>query len=392
MNLDEQLRQSLATLTDRLREEAEKQVSEATEALVASAEAEQAAAVAKAAADARAIAEQAAAEMLANAEERALRQGREQGMAEGRQLGRNESLEEGLRRGRGEGLAEAEERVRGARDEGYATGLVEGRKDGHAAGLEEGREQGRNEGFEKGLEEGQARGRQLGREEGLSEGRAEGRNEGLAEGRTEGIELGLARARQDASAQRQADSLAAAASMPETDTGERLLESLRLIDDAGSLSSILDALTTSASRESARVGVLLVTGDQLRSWRFVGFGSALDEASGVELSVAESGVIGEAVRTRGIAFGDSANASGTPSFANLPPGRQMLAVPVAFSGQVVAVLYADQGSDQEGGDETLSVHTLDALARHAARCLESVTAVRAVQLATGGARLGAGTP
>jgi hypothetical protein len=173
--------------------------------------------------------------------------------------------------------------------------------------------------------------------------------------------------------------------MPEIDTGERLLESLRLIDDAGSLSSILDALTTAASRESARVSVLLVAGDRLRSWRSVGFGSALDEASGVELSAAESGVIGEAMRTRATARADSASARGMPSFADLPPSRQMLAVPVTLGGQVVAVLYADQGSGAVGVNETLSASALDALARHAARCLESVTAVRTVQLATGGA-------
>jgi len=377
MNLDELLRQKLTNLADRLREEAATHVSEATEALVASAEAAQAAAVATAAADARAIAEQAAAEMLASTEKWALQQGREEGTAEGRQLGRNEGLEEGLRRGREEGLAEAEERVRGARDEGLAAGLAEGRAEGHAAGLAEGCE----EGHVAGLAEGRAEGRA----EGLAEGRAEGRAEGFAEGRTEGIELGLARARQDASAQRQAESLAAAAAMPEIDTGERLLESLRLIDDAGSLSSILDALTTAASRESARVSVLLVAGDRLRSWRSVGFGSALDEASGVELSAAESGVIGEAMRTRATARADSASARGMPSFADLPPSRQMLAVPVTLGGQVVAVLYADQGSGAVGVNETLSASALDALARHAARCLESVTAVRTVQLATGGA-------
>ena len=377
MNLDELLREQLTSLTDRLREEAARQVSEATEALVASAAAEQAVAVAKAAADARAVAEQAAAEMLATTEQRAREEGRKQGIAEGRQLGRDEGLEkgraagleEGLGRGREEGHAEAEDRVRQARE------------DGEAAGMATGLEQGRKEGFETGLEEGRARGR----EDGLSQGREESRAEGLADGRAEGIEVGLARARQEASAQRQAESLAAAASLPGSDSGERLVEGLRLIDDASSLSSILNALTTSASRELPRVSVLLVTGDRLRSWRFVGFGSTLDESSAVELPIAQAGVIEEAVRTQSVALGNSSDEGGAPSFADLPPGRQMLAVPVALGGHVVAVLYADQGPDQEVGDGAVVwAHTLDALARHTARCLESVTAVRTVQLATGG--------
>jgi hypothetical protein len=65
----------------------------------------------------------------------------------------------------------------------------------------------------------------------------------------------------------------------------------------------------------------------------------------------------------------------------LPGGRELLAVPVQMSGQVVAVLYADQGA--EGPSQTLAWPSrLELMARHAARCLEAITAFRAAQVLT----------
>jgi hypothetical protein len=69
----------------------------------------------------------------------------------------------------------------------------------------------------------------------------------------------------------------------------------------------------------------------------------------------EGGPIGEAARTNAIASGD---------------GR--LAVPIAMSGQVVAVLCADQGSDT----------TIEVMASYAARCLEALTAFKAARALT----------
>ncbi len=63
----------------------------------------------------------------------------------------------------------------------------------------------------------------------------------------------------------------------------------------------------------------------------------------------------------------------------------MLAVPIPLSGQVVAVLYADQAADEaarDGHPESLVVWPaiLEVLARHATRSLEATTAFRAAQL------------
>jgi hypothetical protein len=67
----------------------------------------------------------------------------------------------------------------------------------------------------------------------------------------------------------------------------------------------------------------------------------------------------------------------------------MLAVPIPMSGQVVAVLYADQAADAATRDrhaESLVVWPaiLEVLVRHATRCLETTTAFRAAQLLTVG--------
>ena len=46
---------------------------------------------------------------------------------------------------------------------------------------------------------------------------------------------------------------------------------------------MLDALAGSAAREASRVAVLLVRGDGLRAWRFVGFGLAYDAAKDIDV-------------------------------------------------------------------------------------------------------------
>jgi hypothetical protein len=150
------------------------------------------------------------------------------------------------------------------------------------------------------------------------------------------------------------------------------------------LSEILDTLASCAGREAKRIGILLVRHGQLRGWRFIGFGPGLDERTDYELRSGDAGVIADAARTGLTASADSATPLSTPVFAELPPGREVLALPVPMSGQVVAVLYADQGP-AEVSDAALRVAwpaMLEVMARHAARCLEAITAFRAAQVLT----------
>jgi hypothetical protein len=183
--------------------------------------------------------------------------------------------------------------------------------------------------------------------------------------------------------------------LAKADASERLSDAIHAMDRARSLSEILDTLAGSARREAARVSVLLVRGSQLRAWRFIGFGPKLDEATQYEIPVMDAGIIGDAVRSGAPVSRDGLSTgahTSAPFFAELPPGRAAVALPVPMSGQVVAVLYADQGpGDDDNADDAADAAdvaapavpswpaSLEVMVRHAARCLEAVTAYRSAQ-------------
>ena len=166
---------------------------------------------------------------------------------------------------------------------------------------------------------------------------------------------------------------------------ERLIDAVRALDRARTLGDILETLVSCAGHEAARAGVLLVSGRQLRGWRFIGFGPAFENASTIVVPLDEAGIIAEAIRA------DAAISSGTsdhvlaPAFAALASGRESLAVPVTMSGEVIAVLYADQGSADDGEQQPSPMTwpgTIEVMARHAARCLEAATAIKAMRVLT----------
>ena len=92
------------------------------------------------------------------------RQWYRQGRAEGIEQGRVEGVEQGIERGRAEGVEQGIER-------GRAEGVEQGIERGRAEGVEQGIERGRAEGVEQGIE----RGRAEGIEQGIERGRAEER-------------------------------------------------------------------------------------------------------------------------------------------------------------------------------------------------------------------------
>lgn len=198
-------------------------------------------------------------------------------------------------------------------------------------------------------------------------------HERLTAARTEDRDLARTEALELARAEREAADLGG---------GLRLLEAIRALDRARSLSETLDTLAGCAGREAARVAVLLVRGDLLRGWRFVGFGADLDGAANFEAPLAVAGVIGDAVRTGAAASTDSAVQTLPPPFGALPPGCETLALPVAVGEHVVAVLYADQGAHAAERGMSWPV-ALEIMTRHAARSLEAMTACRAAQIFQG---------
>jgi hypothetical protein len=229
--------------------------------------------------------------------------------------------------------------------------------------------------------------RELARVQALVEGRAQGWEDGREHGRFEGREeaeqasrAAIEEAEQASRTALEAAVAAARAELPppvaDTAAVERLLDGMRAIDRSTSLGGVLQALADAAVRESSRVAVLLVRGEMLRRWTFVGFPgdpAALD----VELTLADAGLIGDAVRSR------SASTSGSsPAFAD--PAVNPLAVPLAVAGEVVAILYVDDGGGPGAAPAGGSARVVqEALARHAARALESIVALKAARFLSG---------
>jgi hypothetical protein len=170
---------------------------------------------------------------------------------------------------------------------------------------------------------------------------------------------------------------------------ERLLAAVRALDHTRSLSETLDSLAGAAGQEASRAAVLIVRGDRLRGWRLVGFGPQSGDARSIDLSLDEAGVVAAALRS-GQACITSAQSPAPAKIGVLPPNRVGLAVPVVVGGQAVAVVYADDVAEREIKDvaereikEDARVpspwpEVVEILARHAARCLEALTAQKAV--------------
>ena len=156
----------------------------------------------------------------------------------------------------------------------------------------------------------------------------------------------------------------------------RLLESVRGLDGATTLGEVLDALALAAAREAARAAVVVLRNDRIQGWRMSGFGARDSQPKSIDLSLAESGVIGLAVgAARVVTTRDSESAGVGPGFETLPPDRMGLAVPVIVGGRVVAIVYADAVTldGHERHVPSSWPELIEVLARHAGRCLEALT-------------------
>lgn len=157
----------------------------------------------------------------------------------------------------------------------------------------------------------------------------------------------------------------------------RLLESIRGLDGATSLSEVLDALALAAAREAARAAVVVLRADRIQGWRMSGFGPRDAQPKSIDLALAESGVIGLAIgAARPVTTRDSQTAAIGPGFETLPSDKMGLAVPVIVGGRVVAVVYADAVSINGHHERPVPSgwpELIEILARHAGRCLEALT-------------------
>jgi len=164
---------------------------------------------------------------------------------------------------------------------------------------------------------------------------------------------------------------------------EHLLDLVRRLDRAATLSQVLDGLAEYGASEAGRTALFVVEGQRLRLWRVVGLDGAAPPPEPFSIAADESGVLSDVIQS-GL---PKATPGGTderpwaPSLTalGLGAGRVGLALPVAVGGRVVAVLCADEGFE---GRSTPSAwpELLEVAARHAGRCLEALTAARAASL------------
>lgn len=156
----------------------------------------------------------------------------------------------------------------------------------------------------------------------------------------------------------------------------RLLDSVRGLDGATTLSEVLDALALAAHREAARAAVVVLRGERINGWKLYGFGPRDSQPKLIDLPLADSGVIGLAIgAARAVTTRDSQSAAAGPGFEKIPADRMGLAVPVVVGARVVAVVYADAVT-LDGHERPVPSswpELIEVLARHAGRCLEALT-------------------
>jgi hypothetical protein len=149
-----------------------------------------------------------------------------------------------------------------------------------------------------------------------------------------------------------------------------LLDAVRALDEASSLTEILERLSEQAARHTPRSAVLLAQNGHIRGWRWAGVPG---EATTLELPLEDRGVVATAARTGLPQWA----ASPAPSSVVLAPhreGRAGVAVPVLLDKQVVAVLYGDDDLEDAPAVPESWPEFVEVLARHAGRCFEAMTA------------------
>ncbi len=166
----------------------------------------------------------------------------------------------------------------------------------------------------------------------------------------------------------------------------RLARSIRRLDDARSLTEVLDTLADALRDEAPRTVILLMKGTHAQAWQPSGFPAGHDRALQA-IDGSTGGVIGRAVVNADVSF-DHSERGAEPlatglAFAEVPSGHSALAVPLMVGGRIAAVVYADDVGDV-GPVEGSWPAVVEVLVRHAGRCLESLTARRAAAPAVAG--------
>jgi antitoxin component of RelBE/YafQ-DinJ toxin-antitoxin module len=163
---------------------------------------------------------------------------------------------------------------------------------------------------------------------------------------------------------------------------ERLLDAFRRLDQATTLTALIDTLAEAAAGEMTRSAVFVVRGREVRGWRVAGFSDAPADVRLLSVTLDAAAAIGVCVRSKArVEITPSTFAgAGDLAFLAAADAASGLAMPVTLGGETAAVIYGDDGG---AGGPAGWRETIEILARHASRCLEAQTAIRAARLAPG---------
>ncbi|MEO5823013.1 MAG: hypothetical protein ABIT71_21115 [Vicinamibacteraceae bacterium] len=179
----------------------------------------------------------------------------------------------------------------------------------------------------------------------------------------------------------EAASLRAAADQGSLAAMERLLDAFRRLDQATTLTALIDSLAEAAASETTRSAVFVVRGRDVRGWRIAGFTDPPADVRLVSVSLDAAGAIGVCVRSKSrVEISPATFADGHLGFMAAADAAAGLAMPVTLGGETAAVIYGDDGG---AGGPAGWRETIEILARHASRCLEAQTAIRAAKLSPG---------
>ena len=180
----------------------------------------------------------------------------------------------------------------------------------------------------------------------------------------------------------EASALRASAEQGSLAAMERLLDAFRRLDQATTLTALIDTLAEAAAGETTRSAVFVVRGRDVRGWRVAGFSDAPADVRLVSVPLDAAGAIGVCVRSKARVEITPATFAGAADLGFIATVDEAagLAMPVTLGGETAAVIYGDDGGT--GGPAGWR-ETIEILARHASRCLEAQTAIRAAKLAPG---------
>lgn len=161
-----------------------------------------------------------------------------------------------------------------------------------------------------------------------------------------------------------------------------LVGAMRLLDEAGTLRAILDALARGVSAEASRTAVMTVDGDTVR--RFADFGYAAGPRP-ADVPVDSFSALSRAVneRQRIALSAAAASFSGdVPAFLRPATGHSGLVIPVVVGGNVVSLVYAEGPDRLTSPGASVWIEAIELLVRHASSRLENVTSRRTVEVLT----------